>query len=242
MSIALVRCPTMRERPATRGKPTRDPQRCNPTLRSQGGKLPAERLICSAANQYSVDHLKIGIITLDACANVIALNPEARDIVNERDGLAMAQRRLTPSDAAQMEFSTALKACLTAPNTQVAFGIRRPSGKRPYECVISQIRKPAGSVLKGYAVVFVTDSEQAWISSDVLASRYSLTPTEAALATIFARGKSVQQASEIMSIAQSTVRSHLKHLMHKVGVRRQAELAAALLRNPPVRHTNRLPN
>ena len=91
-------------------------------------------------------------------------------------------------------------------------------------------------------MVFVTDSEQAWISSDVLASRYSLTPTEAALATIFARGKSVQQASEIMSIAQSTVRSHLKHLMHKVGVRRQAELAAALLRNPPVRHTNRLPN
>ena len=136
----------------------------------------------------------------------------------------------------------ALKACLTAPNTQVAFGIRRPSGRRPYECVISQIPEPAGLVLKGYAVVFVTDSEQAWISSDILASRYSLTPTEAALATIFARGKSVQQASEIMSIAQSTVRSHLKHLMHKVGVKRQAELAAALLRNPPVRHTNRLPS
>ena len=199
-------------------------------------KLSTERLICLAANQYVVDHIMIGIIILDACANVISLNPEAHAIMNHRDGLSMTHRRLTPSDAAPMQFSTALQTCLSGASTEVALCIARPSGKRPYECVISQICDLAGSSgLRGHVVVFITDSERAWISSDLLANRHGLTPTEAALTPIFAQGQSIQHASKTMSIAQSTVRSHLKHLMHKLGVQRQAELVAALLQYPPVR-------
>jgi DNA-binding CsgD family transcriptional regulator len=199
-------------------------------------KQPAQDLLLLTANQHAVNKLSVGVIILDARANVIVLNPEARLIVNERDGIGMTERRLILNR--KCEFSSVLQASLTegGAGTDAAIHVTRPSGKRSYECVISPIRGLTGlSRQRAYTMVFVIDPERIQISHERFARRYRLTPNEARLAAIMAEGQSIRRASERMSIGRSTARSHLKHLMQKVGVRRQAELVAVLLRTPPVR-------
>lgn len=63
---------------------------------------------------------------------------------------------------------------------------------------------------------------------------HRLSPQETRIALHLIDGGTVASAAEAMSLAESTVRTHLKSIFAKTGVRRQAELPS-LLRNtgPP---------
>ncbi|MCP6151313.1 hypothetical protein NL425_26555, partial [Klebsiella pneumoniae] len=61
-----------------------------------------------------------------------------------------------------------------------------------------------------------------------LATTFSLTPAEAALAAALAVGASLADFAEQRGVAMSTVRSQLKALYEKTDTRRQGELVARL--------------
>jgi DNA-binding CsgD family transcriptional regulator len=60
-------------------------------------------------------------------------------------------------------------------------------------------------------------------------ARFDLTEAQARLALFLAEGGTIAEYAETMAISVSTVRSHLKAIFAKTGVRRQAELAILLL-------------
>jgi DNA-binding CsgD family transcriptional regulator len=58
---------------------------------------------------------------------------------------------------------------------------------------------------------------------------YALTPTEAALASALVEGKTLAEFAALRGCTEETVRTHVKRLLGKVGVRRQSELVRDLL-------------
>ncbi|TBU95852.1 hypothetical protein DNK34_03540 [Pseudomonas dryadis] len=66
-------------------------------------------------------------------------------------------------------------------------------------------------------------------SREALRLMYGLTPTEARLALLLARGLRSEEVAETMAISASTVAFHLRNVFAKVGVTRQVDLVARIL-------------
>ena len=82
------------------------------------------------------------------------------------------------------------------------------------------------------AAVFISDPDlKESTSRQVLGELFELTPAEANLATLLARGLSLAQVSEAQHISQHTARAQLKSIFAKMGVSRQAELVRLVLKS-----------
>jgi DNA-binding CsgD family transcriptional regulator len=57
---------------------------------------------------------------------------------------------------------------------------------------------------------------------------YGLTPTEARVVFHIADGGTVSSCADTLGVAESTVRTHLKSVFAKTGIRRQAQLQSLL--------------
>jgi DNA-binding CsgD family transcriptional regulator len=198
---------------------------------------PFERL---AAEKSALDLLTVGVIILDTEANVIFVNKEARTILDMNDGLSIDHGHLALTDAVG---TCRFLSALIDPgrnHADSAFRVSRPSGRRAYHCIVSQLDgRPLLQYSKNAVVVmFLTDPERIGSYRKQFETLYDLTPQEAILAEFIARGESLQEAGCSMGIKSSTARSHLKHLMQKVGVQRQGELVSALLKAPHIQHSS----
>jgi DNA-binding CsgD family transcriptional regulator len=83
--------------------------------------------------------------------------------------------------------------------------------------------------LFGQARAFLILTEQgegAVVDPGVLAALFGLTPAQARVATALVAGHSVRQISEDQDISEAAVRFHLKSILPKAGVHRQAEFVA----------------
>jgi len=68
------------------------------------------------------------------------------------------------------------------------------------------------------------------ISEHDVQSAFGLTPSESRLAVRLASGLSLREAAQALGISYQTVRTKLKFVFQKTGVRRQAELILLLTR------------
>lgn len=65
--------------------------------------------------------------------------------------------------------------------------------------------------------------------ASILAKAFRLTPSEAKLASIIARGVAPETAARELNVSRETVRNQLKSVFAKTGTHRQGELVALLL-------------
>jgi DNA-binding CsgD family transcriptional regulator len=102
-----------------------------------------------------------------------------------------------------------------------------------YPSVITRLRQAAASgdphVGKAVSVFAAASrqSETAHISR--CSARFDLTMTQARLALYLAEGGTIAEYAEAMGVKVSTVRTHLKSIFAKTGVKRQTELAILIL-------------
>ena len=61
-----------------------------------------------------------------------------------------------------------------------------------------------------------------------LASMFGLTPTEAKVATKLADGLSAQQIGQALGTAETTVRSQVRQVIHKLGAQRSVDVVRIL--------------
>ena len=69
-----------------------------------------------------------------------------------------------------------------------------------------------------------TDNQSLPLDGTAVEVAFGLTPRQAALAVLLARGKSLPQAAAALSITLETARSHLKEVFFRTNTRRQADL------------------
>jgi DNA-binding NarL/FixJ family response regulator len=80
-----------------------------------------------------------------------------------------------------------------------------------------------------YRAVMATRSTPSTVDRDLLATKFRLSPREADIALLVCKGFTDPEIADLLKIAFSTVRTHLKHLFSKLDVTNRAELIFALM-------------
>jgi DNA-binding CsgD family transcriptional regulator len=173
-----------------------------------------------------LDLLHEAVLVIARDLRVLGVNRSARRLLREGDGLAVS--------------SCGIVASTPLATTELRRGIERAAHGERLRMQVPRLGRAALSLLVephplapsglGAAVVFVTDPERGRrSSSDLLASRWGLTPAECDVAERLAAGADLDRIAAELGITLHTVRGHLKHVFSKAGVHRQAELVARLL-------------
>jgi DNA-binding CsgD family transcriptional regulator len=172
----------------------------------------------------------VGLVTADA--GIRYANPALESILSANDGLASREGRLTarrPSEAARLE---AILAARDLPGvsgrTVRAMRIRRHSGRVDYILEFTPLPRDANLPGLGGPVamlVKVTDPTAGQsVPTSLLRELYRLTEAECRLVKGLLEGLTLKEAAMRFEVSENTVRSQLRAVFRKTGVRRQEEL------------------
>ncbi|MEJ5976716.1 helix-turn-helix transcriptional regulator [Novosphingobium sp. PS1R-30] len=199
---------------------------CEVTLRSQAsaGRLRA------AANLSAV-----GIVIVDAYANVLFANDAAERICDESRALRLTDdviRATALSDSLRLQaaiehvVSGRDSSTLEAP----VIALNRARG-RPVMLSVNPMGSSALQNDQAAAILCIFDPECNFASSIKPACEFHrLSAMESRVAELMVKGHSITEAADRLGIKEYTARSYLKQIFQKTGTNRQGELVALLLR------------
>ena len=199
-------------------------------------QMTSERDIYAGA----VDQLSVATIILDEKGRLLNTNALASALLKDGDGLSLRGKHLRiESRSTDRELQSALSSVIRAQQageTSVVKALRvpRPGGRSPLGLVVRPV--PVSEWAEGQtgpcAAVFVSDPEQHdSASQQTLGELFGLTPAEANVAILLARGLSLAEVSQVQNISPHTARAQLKSIFAKTGVSRQAELVRMIIKS-----------
>jgi len=188
----------------------------------------------------AVDQLSVATIILDEQARLLNTRAMAKAMLAQNDGLTLRGSHLHISGRdTNSRLQDALKTIISAQQkreTSVvrALGVPRSGGRSDLGLVIRPV--PISQWSEGQsspcAAIFISDPDiQEHASQQVLGELLGLSPAEANLAILLARGLSLAESSDMQNISQHTARAQLKSIFAKTGVSRQAELVRLILKS-----------
>jgi DNA-binding CsgD family transcriptional regulator len=188
----------------------------------------------------AVNQLSVATIILDEQGRLLNANAVARVLLEDKDGLKLRDQRLhIEGRDINKELQQALAIIIQAQQSGEAAVVRalripRTAGRSDLGLVIRPV--PTSQWSEGQsspcAAVFISDPDlQDSDSQKILAELFELTPAEAKLAMLLARGLSLADVSTEQNISQHTARAQLKSIFAKTGVSRQAELVRLVLKS-----------
>lgn len=188
----------------------------------------------------ALDLLSIGVAVTSASGHVLTANRTAQELLQAHDGLDLTSsgvlRTLTGSGPELTEFvKRALKTEYMGESGSgdAVLAVQRPSGKTALTLLVRPVEKRStnGTSMEPAALVFILDPGlPVEARESEMNDLFGLTSSEARLANLLMEGKTLDECCHELSIRKSTGRTHLKHLFEKVGVKRQTELIAVLLK------------
>ena len=199
-------------------------------------RMTSERdLYAGAVNQLSV-----ASIILDEQGRMLTTNAVGRALLDQGEGLSLRDGHLhiegrNINKELQEALTSIIREQLHGETSVVrALRVPRPGGRSDLGLVVRPV--PASQWSEGQvspsAAVFISDPDlQESTSRPILGALFELTPAEANLATLLARGLSLAQVSVAQNISQHTARAQLKSIFAKTGVSRQAELVRLVLKS-----------
>lgn len=199
-------------------------------------RVSSERDVYAGA----VNQLSVASIILDEQSRILSANAIAQALLDQGAGLSLQDDRLhidgrDINKELQDSLSTIIRAQQKGETAVVkALRVPRPQGRSDLGLVIKPV--PTSQWSEGQsspcAAVFISDPDLRESASGlILGALFDLTPAEAILATLLARGLSLAEASAAQNISQHTARAQLKSIFSKTGVSRQAELVRLVLKS-----------
>ena len=172
-----------------------------------------------------------GFIQLDCRGQVLEANDRAREILLRHDGLRDERGVLTAEHKSENEkLGRLLAQALPQYGVQGTGGsmkVTRRKARTPLVVEIHPVRQ-AGSDSRAWnvaALVLVSDlAARPLVDPDVAASALGLTPAESRVALAVASGQTVAGTAHSLGCAENTVKTHLKRVYSKLGIRKQTEL------------------
>ena len=205
--------------------------------------LTARRLggldLSQSSGEDAVEHLAIGVVSLDADGRPLHANRAARELAAAQDGFVLDGERVTttrPEDNAQLQralsAAIAMERCdQNGATVGELVTLGRPSGKRPLSVRIIPItrQRPIFAEHQPAALLFVRDPEMVPAPPPFLLKlAYKLTPRECDVALGLVSGKTLEQTAKSFGLARATARVHLRSLLHKTGTHSQSALVRLL--------------
>lgn len=201
--------------------------------------------IVGTATLDAFDRLAIGVIVARADATILFSNRQARRIIGMGRNLRVRHNRLAGETVRSTGLLQDMIAGVSDPrrrDVDHSGGVLAlPSRAHPpLSILVSPLRPdcPATSPLADHgALILVSDPvRRRPISGADLAAIYGLTPAEAKLLSSLIEGRSIAEHAAVAGITVHTARTHLKHIFHKTGSRRQSDMVRHVLTNPLLSH------
>jgi DNA-binding CsgD family transcriptional regulator/PAS domain-containing protein len=190
-----------------------------------------------ASLALAVERLRQSVILLDGAGRVLWANAAARGLLHRSDGLSLFGQRLRFVRLAdEQAFESArrrLRMGLIADSSagSLTVPVARPSGRPNY--VIEVFETPP-AVMAAFGrtskvLVMIHDPDaNANDRPDIWRAMFGLTEAEARVARGLQRGHTDEAIALALSIKVSTVRTHIRVILEKTGVRSKLELAHLL--------------
>ena len=186
----------------------------------------------------ALDRFHIGIFVLSPNGSVVVKNCEAERILSAGDGLSMSREgQLLPQDdnqRAQLK-EAIIKAILTAQaedhQAETLMTLSRRSGNDPYLIEVAPIRDHVEieSQFNGCLVFVIDPTKTDVVSTDGMQALYGLTDAEASLCALVAKGMGTDEMAQSREITRETVRSYIKKILQKTGVKNRSQLVRLAL-------------
>ena len=204
------------------------------------GKLIEHHRVEAAALADALDGLEAGMFLVDAGGHLVHANASGRAMLKEGNVLH-ANGKLVARDAAadaalRDVFSAASHGDAALGAKGIAVHLTARDGGQFVTHVLpltSGARRQAGVCYSAVAAVFVQRSGRtAPLSLDELARQYQLTAGELRVLGAMIEVGGVPEAACALKLSPATVRTHLRHVFEKTGVRRQADLVKLIASYP----------
>jgi DNA-binding CsgD family transcriptional regulator/PAS domain-containing protein len=184
--------------------------------------------------EEALNCLEQGVVLLDQSGNCLFVNASARRILDRQEGISIVKSRLwvtSPAERARLTALTQRSCTCEVLNQGDTVAISR-HGKRPLNVSVRRFCSENPKVpKKAMAIAFISDPERRVKAPSVLmTSLFGLTEAECRLAGFLVSGCSLKEAAEQCQVAYETVRSQVKSIFNKTGVRRQTELMQLLFK------------
>ena len=169
--------------------------------------------------------LNVGLILVSSTGQVLGANESASQYLTDKDGLWDEHGLLAAEAVTEtLQLRGAIREAVEngKPGGML---VRRSRDAQPHMVMI----QPVGNGGVGQALVAVRNggAKSAGLADRVKAL-FRLGPAEADIAVQLARGSDIQEIAVVRGVTINTIRTQLASAMVKVGVRRQAELVAAV--------------
>lgn len=196
--------------------------------------------------QAAAEKAFMPFVLLDGMGRVVFASQRASRLMSMAGAISLEQGQLRLGcDRAGFQFRQMIQRALqsgspAAPDVLVVFSDARST---PLRLIIEPFLQPViGESLwqpEVSVTVFIQDPEEHLdIDQDVLARILGLTPAEARIAAGLALGRESGALAEEAGVSVHTVRTQIKSILAKTGLRRQTELVGLVLRSVAVRNVD----
>jgi DNA-binding NarL/FixJ family response regulator len=182
---------------------------------------------------FAFDRFLVGVTVVDETGTVKLMNKEAERILAEDDGLSVVLGKLRGSvPKLNNKLQEGISRAFQEEFLDEMVSFPRLSGGRPYLVLIPGQRFSPDEQPDAIVLLLIDTDQRTKVSGDTLVRLYNLTPSETRVALMLIDGKRLEQISEELDVAQTTVVFHLKNLFRKTETNRQADLIRVLLSVP----------
>lgn len=179
----------------------------------------------------ALDTMPNGILIVAGDLRIHHMNRCAREILARnrglecRNGLFTVQDKLLEQRLRDLVRSAIARGRQDQTEATGAMFVRAPMSREHVELIVAPVPGAASEDQHQRALVYLFDANSPrQVSHDILTGLYGLTQTEAKLVQLMSNGMTLDEAATELEISVNTARTHLKHVFHKTGINRQAEL------------------
>jgi DNA-binding CsgD family transcriptional regulator len=189
----------------------------------------------AAASQALIDGVPVAMIVLQG-DRILLTNAAASTLLDHGDTLRRNNSSLqATTPLAQARLTRAIAEARGARGAAV--GLSMPAGESGQLRVVVRTLEPQSAAIlggkAGAVALYLTDSRRPIETREEIVRRlFGLTAREAAVVCALAQGDDSRAIAARLDIGLETVKTHLKHVMQSVGVKRQAELVRAVVSSP----------
>lgn len=192
--------------------------------------------------EESLSNMGVGLLSLNARGEIIQSNQRAQQLLQAHSHLQVRNHRLC-LDGCRKRFKDVLENALTrdgeeytaadspVPRDSTSIRIESLDGRSDLQLVVKPLRQQSVGAITGTAAqLFINEvgGQHREFDPERLQAMFSFTMREARLAVLIAEGCSLSEASERLNVSINTVKTHLRGIYDKLGVRRQARVATIL--------------
>jgi DNA-binding CsgD family transcriptional regulator/PAS domain-containing protein len=189
------------------------------------------RTVERARMAETLDALKCGVVLTNSSGSILHANRAAEGMMRYGgpiQGVRGALHAKPPAAARELRSAISLAAKDEASLGKTGLAIRLGEEDEPAQ--YAHVLPLAGGELRtrldpeAVAAVFVGAAADDEDGAEAMAAAFSLTFAESRLIENLLAGHSLKEAGAALGVATTTVKTHLKNIFQKTGVRRQAEL------------------